>query len=239
MVEGTKSVIELLRSDLSIDSLWATESWIRSHENEWQRIKPNIITAKEMERITTLKTPQEVLAVAGAPSYTINHIDRNAPLLILEAIRDPGNLGTIVRTADWFGITQILASLDTVELTNPKTIQATMGSFSRVKVVYNDLSEYLEGRKDAPLYGTFMQGTALSEVKFPSNGMILIGNEANGISEALYPFITERISIPTHSHTAESLNASIAAAIVLYEASKGSPLSPHTPPLRKSRNERR
>ena len=217
IVEGTKSVLELLRSDLKVNALWATEDWCKAHKNEAVHVLFNTLYLKEIERISTLKTPQEVLAIAEIPAFTISNIDPKKTLLILDAIRDPGNLGTIIRTADWFGITQILASSDTVEWTNPKTIQSSMGSFTRVKVIYADLAGYLKSRNDAPLFGTFMQGTPISKVNFPANSMILIGNEASGISDNLLPFITENISIPTYSNTTESLNASIATAIVLYE----------------------
>ena len=221
LVEGTKSVLELLHADLKVNALWITENWAKIHEKEIHSFPFNTLSLKEMERISALKTPQEALAIAKIPTYTIYDIDPAKPLLILDAIRDPGNLGTVIRTADWFGITQILASLDTVELTNPKTIQASMGSFTRMKVIYTNLGDYLKNRNDAPLFGTFMQGTPISKINFPENSMILIGNEANGISDTLLSFITEKICIPTQSNTAESLNASIAAAIVLYEFRKG------------------
>ena len=217
LVEGTKSVLELIASDIKINALWFTEHWAKEHKNEIRSLPFNTLSLKDMERISTLKTPQEALAVAEIPFFSVDEIDNTAPLLILDAIRDPGNLGTIVRTADWFGITQILASLDTVELTNPKTIQASMGSFARVKVIYADLAVYLKSRNDTPLFGTFMEGTPISKINFAFNSMILIGNEANGISDALLPFITEKIYIPAHSDSTESLNASIATAVVLYE----------------------
>ena len=217
IVEGTKSVLELLHSNLKVTALWVTENWAKTHEKEIDSFPFNILSLKDMERISTLRTPQEALAIAEIPTYGVHDIDHTQPLLILDTIQDPGNLGTIVRTADWFGITQILASLDTVELTNPKTIQAAMGSFARVKVIYTDLLNYLKNRADAPLFGTFMQGTPISEINFPTNSMILIGNEGNGISDALLPFITEKISIPACSDTTESLNASVATAIMLYE----------------------
>ena len=221
IVEGTKSVLELLHSDLKVNTLWITENWAKIYEKEIFSFSFNILSIKDMERISTLKTPQEALAIAEIPYFGIHDIDNAKPLLILDAIRDPGNLGTIIRTADWFGITQILASLDTVEVTNPKTIQASMGSFVRVKVIYTNLADYLKNRNDAPLFGTFMQGTPISKINFPENSMIAIGNEANGISDTLLPFITEKIYIPAHSNTTESLNASIATAIVLYEFRQG------------------
>ena len=222
IVEGTKSVLELLRSNLKVKALWSTENWAKTHKDNILSCHFNTLSLKEMERISTLKTPQESLAIVEIPVFSVCDIDNSAPLLILDAIRDPGNFGTIIRTADWFGITQILASPDTVELTNPKTIQASMGAFARVKIIYSDLAEYLTKRNDAPLFGTFMQGTPISQGNFSSNSMILIGNEANGISDTLLPFITEKISIPAHSHDTESLNASIATAIVLYEFRRNS-----------------
>ena len=217
IVEGTKSVLELLHSDLKVKAVWATENWVKTHEKETRTVPLHTLSLKEMERISTLKNPQEVLAIAEMKNFTQSDICNTKALLVLDAIRDPGNLGTIIRTADWFGITQILASIDTAEFTNPKTIQASMGSFTRIKMIYTDLADYLKNRNDTPLFGTFMQGTPISQVNFPKNSIVVIGNEAHGISDTLLPFITEKISIPSYANNTESLNASIATAIVLYE----------------------
>ncbi|MDR3047833.1 MAG: RNA methyltransferase [Bacteroidales bacterium] len=221
IVEGTKSILELLKSDFITTELWATNTWLDMYAHY---IAPEIeispLTPAELERISILTTPQEVLAIAKMPQPTATDLNSNKPLIVLDDIRDPGNLGTIIRTADWFGIRQILASPQSVEFTNPKTIQATMGSFTRVKVVYKNIADYLSLRQDHPsVIGAFMDGTPISKTTFQNNSIIIIGNEANGISKTLFPFINQKVTIPAYDQHTESLNASIAAAIFMYKLS--------------------
>lgn len=217
LVEGTKSVIELLQSEITTEEVFATAEWITQFGIQIKNHIPcTEVSIKEMERISCFDTPQEVLAIAKRPSYLQAQIDSKKTLLVLDDIRNPGNLGTIIRTADWFGIDQILCSEDSVELTNPKTIQSTMGSFSRVKVFYGDIPSYLKGQKRA-VYGMFMDGENIGNVDFKSDDILIIGNESHGISASLQPFITQKITIPSSDSKAESLNASIATAILLYQ----------------------
>ena len=227
MVEGTKSVCDLLDSGMTVRELYASENWI----NEYRHLISNeieifCVTNSEMERLSNFKTPQEVLAVVATPEFCIRDIDEKLPLLVLDNIRDPGNMGTIIRTADWFGFRQILCSDTSVEFTNPKTIQATMGSFCRVNMFFSNLSAFLKARKEnGNVFGTYMEGKSISELKFPLNAVFVIGNESNGISEEVRPFINEKIHIPSPAipgQKAESLNASVAAAIVLYQYSVSS-----------------
>lgn len=227
LVEGTKSVCDLLNSKMKIKELFASEKWIDEHRdlisNDFEIF---CVTNSEIERMSNFKTPQEVLAVVVSPQFFIDDIDEKLPLLVLDDIRDPGNLGTIIRTAEWFGFRQLLCSDTSVEFTNPKTIQATMGSFCRMKIVFSNLPVFFKARKDnSQVFGAFMEGQNITESKFPLNAVFVIGNESNGISEDVRPFINERIHIPSpivKGQKAESLNASVAAAIVLYQYSVSS-----------------
>lgn len=220
MVEGEKSVFELLRSAWKTELVYCEENWFAEHSQEFShKTKTIVITRKEMERISSLKTPQPVLAIAYLPKFSTADIVNNEPLLALDSIRDPGNLGTIIRTADWFGMKQILCSPDTVEFSNPKTIQASMGSFTRVKLIYHDLPSYIESLNGKrTIIGTFTDGESIKGMKIEKNAIVVIGNEAQGISEKLNPFITKKITIPSGGEReTESLNASVATAIILYQ----------------------
>ncbi|MDR2978901.1 MAG: RNA methyltransferase [Bacteroidales bacterium] len=219
IVEGNKSVIEVIRSDWEIVSLFSVPGWMAENTAILPTFDHYEISRSELERLSTLQTPQEVMAVVRKQTFDAKSIDQEQQLLVLDGIRNPGNMGTIIRTADWFGMRQILCNEDCVELTNPKVIQASMGSFLRVKVVYADIVSFL---RQLPakrnIYGTFMEGTSIRDIAFTNNDIVIIGNEGKGISEQVTPLITEKITIPhTQKHQTESLNASIAAAILLYE----------------------
>lgn len=219
IVEGTKSVLDLLNSDFIVHEVFGTEKWYCSHAiPQLDKTKSTIVTAKEMERISCLHTPQEVMAIVSFPIYSLTDIPKNSPLLVLDDIRDPGNLGTIVRTAEWFGFKHILCSPNCVELTNPKTIQATMGSFCRVKVIYADLVHFFQNTQHSGrVLGTFIEGKSISDVDFQTDDILVIGNESKGISESLSSFINLKVHIPAVSNShAESLNASVATAILLH-----------------------
>lgn len=219
VVEGTKSVCDLLASSLPVEELFATEAWTEAHRAELSHVPFTVVTPAELERITALSTPQAVLAVVRTPHFTTADLDFGDALLVLDGIRDPGNLGTILRTADWFGFRQVLCSEDCVEWTNPKTVQATMGSFARVKVVYAHLPECLS-QVQGRIFGTFMQGEPIQNIDFQKNDILVIGNEGKGISPEVAQCVQQRVSVPLASANpshAESLNASIAASIVMYE----------------------
>ena len=222
IVEGTKSVLDLLHSELAVETVYALPLWLEAHTDDLRGVTCESVSESELERISCLTTPQQVLAVAARPEPSLNDLDFGCTLLMLDGIRDPGNLGTMVRTADWFGIRQVVCSPDCVELTNPKVVQATMGSFARVKVVYTDLPELLaSGRVTGNVYGTFMEGEPLKEAAFRAGDVLVIGSEGKGISPDVAARVTRKVSIPAGVHSgerAESLNASIAAAIVMYEA---------------------
>lgn len=221
IVEGTKSVLDLLNSQLTVKKVFALDNWSTEHRASLEGYSVTSVIENELERISCLKTPQEVLALAEIPQFDIHNIDFQQPILALDGIRDPGNLGTIIRTADWFGIKQVVCSNDCVEWTNPKVVMATMGSFSRMKVYYTDLVKFLQKKEiKGKIYGTFMQGNPIQNVDFQKHDVLVIGNEANGITKEVEQVISERVHIPSYANSttkAESLNASIATAIVLYQ----------------------
>lgn len=221
IVEGTKSVLDLLHSDLKIYEMYALPAWKAAYGGAVASVVCEEITANELERISCLITPQEVLAVVETPVYSMELIDYEDFILVLDGIRDPGNLGTIIRTADWFGIKQVVCSPDCVEWTNPKTVQATMGSFTRIRIYESDLVRFFNNkRNEAPIYGAFMQGDDIRTLAFEKNAVLIIGNEGKGISPEVEKCVTRKIHIPSFAKNgdhAESLNASIAAAVSMYE----------------------
>jgi TrmH family RNA methyltransferase len=214
IVEGAKSVAELLRSDFEVKWLAATDDFLQLHANVLsnRHIEWTEASAKELGQLGTFQTNDGALAVASMkPNQPLTV--QNEYALILDDIRDPGNLGTIIRTADWYGIDKIIASEETADFYNPKVISATMGSFCRVQLYYANLVEYLNATH-LPVYGTFLNGKNIYTVDFEKAGLIAMGNEANGISTEVGQLVTVPITIPKRGG-AESLNASIATAIVL------------------------
>lgn len=222
IVEGIKSVDDLLRSSFEVEEVLATEAWVGEHESGVPATAElTMVTPSEMERLSAWKNPQPVMAVVRIPQRDLSDIQYNQPLLMLDDLRDPGNMGTIIRTADWFGIRQLVCSQTTVELYNPKVIQATMGSFTRVKVYYTDLEFFIDNNlKERRVLGAFLEGTPVQHFDFHPSDVIVIGNEANGITEAVARKINAKILIDSpvkSADKAESLNASIAAAIMMYQ----------------------
>lgn len=218
LVEGYKCVEMLCGSDFKIEEIFATETALR--DNDWLRpLSPTLITAEEMSRISTMQTPPELLAIAQQRT-NLPKIPNNQPVLVLDHISDPGNLGTIIRTADWFDIQHIVCSPDCVELYNPKVIQATMGSFAHVNVHKLPLVPFLQNEgQHRRILGTFLNGTDIRTLDFQPSDIVVIGNESNGISDEVAQTVTQRITIPSAAQgreTAESLNAAIAAAVVMF-----------------------
>ncbi len=212
VVEGGKMLEELLQSDFEVETIFATTSWVENNSN----VDSIEVSEKELKGISLLKTPNEVVAVVKQKKKQL--IDVSSQLTIaLDTIQDPGNLGTIIRTADWFGIKNVLCSHDSVDLYNPKVIQATMGSFLRVNIVYADLCEFFSSNKNLTVYGAFLDGDNVYKKQLSSNGSVLLmGNESKGISEELKPFVTDKVSIPKLGE-AESLNVAAATAILCSE----------------------
>ncbi len=209
MVEGRKGVEELLKSDFEVTTVFGTRDFIGSHDIKDAEVIE--ATAAELESLGSVETNDSVLAIARTKDNIRPSIGANEYALVLDDIRDPGNLGTIIRTADWYGIKHVIASEETADFYNPKVIRSTMGSFCRVKIYYTSLDDFLEGGK--VVYGTFLDGANVHELKL-SPGLIVIGNESNGISKEVAKHVTQKITIPRFGK-AESLNASIATAIIL------------------------
>lgn len=214
MVEGAKSVTELLHSDFEIVWLAGREDFITRHQVllDRKRIETVVATESELSQVGTFQTNDAAIAIARMKENKLPVLHETY-CLALDDLRDPGNVGTIIRTADWYGIKTIIASEETADFYNPKTISATMGSFCRVNVFYTDLVSFLRTTK-LPVYGAFMNGTDVHEVNFGKGGIVVIGNESNGISDAVGQLVTQRITIPRIGG-AESLNAAIATGIVL------------------------
>ncbi len=217
IVEGLKSIQEFINSEYLFDSVYCTENLMLKLDNLSRKIKPVIISESELSRISTLSTPQAILAVVQIPKHTeinIKKLDRSF-FLALDGVQDPGNLGTIIRTADWFGLNTILCSMDTAEVYNPKVVQASMGSLSRVNIIYTDLG-VLFSQINIPVYGALLDGKSIYETDFGQAGIVLLGNEGNGISKELVEKINYPITIPRFGK-AESLNVAISASIFCSE----------------------
>lgn len=218
-VEGTKTVMDL-SPYFSCEILCATSDWLVSNQVQANEIIE--IDENELKKISNLKTPQKVLAVFKKKEIQLDVNEINNSLsLVLDNIQDPGNLGTIVRIADWFGIKNILCSLDTADVFNPKTIQATMGAIARVKVHYVHIPDFLLSLNPAlTVFGTFLEGDNIYKSSLPQKGLIVMGNEGNGISDELRSFVKKKLYIPSfpqNSETSESLNVAVATAIVCSE----------------------
>ena len=217
IVEGLKSIQEFINSEYLVDSVYCTENLMLKLDNLSRKIKPVIISESELSRISTLSTPQAILAVVQIPKHTeinIKNLDCSF-FLALDGVQDPGNLGTIIRTADWFGLNTILCSMDTAEVYNPKVVQASMGSLSRVNIIYTDLG-VLFSQINIPVYGALLDGKSIYETDFGQAGIVLLGNEGNGISKERVEKINYPITIPRFGK-AESLNVAISASIFCSE----------------------
>lgn len=215
VVEGAKSVMELLKSDFVTTWVAATEDFIVDNERQLRLSGAEIITSSEAQLATlgTYQSNDAVVAVARMKPNRFLEIVDGEIALVLDSIRDPGNLGTIIRTADWYGIKNIIASEDTADFYNPKVLSATMGSFTRVEIQYVSLVDYLTASRK-PIYGTFLNGLDVHQLSFKTGGLIVIGNESNGISPVVENLVSQKITIPRVGR-AESLNAAIATGIVL------------------------
>ncbi len=223
IVEGIKSCTELIHSKIEVIEIFLTEKTAPQFSQILKNNSFVIVSENEMERMSCLKTAPEILCIAKIPLFSVSDFDPHLPILILDEIKDPGNLGTIIRNADWFGITQLFCSENSVEFSNPKVIQATMGSFTRVQIVYGDIVSFLSGENNRNIYGMVMDGDPIEKTSFHTNDILIIGNESHGISFPVLKKITQKILIPHYvskPETAESLNASVASGIVLYEFSK-------------------
>ena len=219
VAEGHKLVGELLGKFHCV-LLVAKDSWLSEH-TEVDADEILQVTSDELTRVSFLKQPQDVLAVFKQPNYLMDtEVIRQSLCLALDDVQDPGNLGTIIRIADWFGIEHIFCSQGTVDVFNPKVMQATMGAIARVQIHYCDLQELISSHPDIPIYGTFLDGNDMYNESLSANGLIVMGNEGNGISQEISQHINKRLYIPNYPanrETSESLNVAIATAVVCAE----------------------
>lgn len=214
-MEGAKGVRELLGSDLKAVLVAATDDFLKQNERLVAGSGAEVLSVKpsDLERLGSFQSNDSVLAVARIRPNQPPALRSGEFALVLDDIRDPGNLGTIIRTADWYGIRHIIASEETADLYNPKTINATMGSYTRVNVFYTDLASFIR-ESGQMVYGAFLDGENIHDMRFDGGGLIVIGNESTGISAPVVSLVRRRITIPRRGG-AESLNASIAAAVIL------------------------
>jgi TrmH family RNA methyltransferase len=213
IVEGAKNTLELLNSSYKIKYLMVGEPFLNRYQKEINssRIDPIIVKDKELSALGSFKSNMDALAVVhekAPPEYKPKGFD-----LVLDNIRDPGNLGTIIRLADWYGINNIICSETTAEFYNPKVISASMGSFFRINLYRRNLKEFLSKHQSRKIYGALLAGENVHKIKFASDALLIIGNESHGIHPDLTPLITDKITIPKIGQ-AESLNAAMATAII-------------------------
>ena len=242
LVEGNKLVDELLSSNFKVENILVTDLWIEKFPEMASRLPfYDIISQKQMEQISCMVTAPGILATAHTPYYNISPANaENEFVIALDGINDPGNLGTIIRTADWFGIKKIVCSRDCADAWQAKTIQSTMGSIFRIEIMETDLKGFLTetnntdvaykinstdvaSRVPTPIYGALMEGENIFTKKIEKkNGVIIIGSESHGIRQDILPLVTSPIHIPrAEGSKTESLNASIAAAIIISAVSYG------------------
>ena len=220
VAEGPKIADEILGSSWKIQRMFATDEYLDSHPSV--RLSGDFeitpVSGSELGRISFLTTPHQVVLLVRLPADQDAEDENYKGLsLVLDQIQDPGNLGTIIRTADWFNVRHIYCSPDCADAFSPKVVQATMGSLLRVNTHYLDLSDFLGRIKEVPVYGAFASGNSIYETKLEHPAFIVIGNESKGIRAGLHPLITHSISVPRQVRSAESLNASVAAGIVMNE----------------------
>ena len=212
VAEGEKIVNELLNSKFEIEHVYATIFF--SGINNYQKSDITLVSNDELSRISSLMSPNNVLAIV---KMSQQELESNTGItLVLEDVNDPGNLGTIIRICDWFGVKQLICSKSTVDCYNPKVVQSAMGSLFRIDIKYIDLDAYLADI-DMPIYGAYINGIDVKEQEFPRKAHLVMGNESNGISESLSKYITNKVSVKNIGNNAESLNVAIATSILLHE----------------------
>ncbi len=210
IAEGKKTVFELLDANLQIEYFITTDKNLINHQNT------QLITDDVMKKISCLDTPSSVLAVFKIPEHKT--LPQTNKILVLDQLKDPGNLGTIIRLCDWFGIEQLVCSHDTVEAFNPKVVMASMGSIGRVKIFYTDLQKFLS-QTTLPIYGAFLEGEQIYKCKLPNDAVLVMGSESHGIGIEVEKLIHHRLTIPQFSihQKTESLNVGTATAVLLSE----------------------
>jgi len=225
IAEGEKLVMEMLDSEFSVTYIAGTKDWFEKQNKQTlnQCKEQDVVNQKELDRLSFQKTPQNVLCVAKLPNYQLNFEElKNELTLVLDNVQDPGNLGTILRVADWFGIGHIICIEDTADAFNPKVVQSTMGAICRVKTYYEDFETLLPKIKSLglPLYGTTLDGENVYNTPLANEGLIMMGNESKGINAQWIKMLDKKLMIPFYPEKkkrSESLNVAIASAIVCAE----------------------
>lgn len=214
LVEGDKLVRELLTSNFKLDAIYGIEAWQTTVD--LKKVPFFAVSESDLAKISTHEAPNQVVAVAEIPTPQHGVQLQDALYVACDNLNDPGNAGTIIRTADWFGIKRVLFSENSVDVYNPKVVSSAKGSLFRVTCTYTDLATLFTANPHLPVYGTFIDGSDIYKAPLTKTGIILIGNEANGITAELQPLVKHRIAIPNFGK-AESLNAAMAAGIVMSE----------------------
>ncbi len=212
VAEGIKVVDEFLASGLEVENLYGTEDVLERYNT----VNPTLITEQELAKISLFKTPNKVLAVFKM--IAVKEINPKGLKVVLDDVNDPGNLGTIIRLCDWFGVEELICTENTVDCYNSKVVQSTMGSLARVKVLYTDVKVFL-AKTNLPVYIADMAGENIYTTNLPSDGVVVMGNEANGVSQEIRKLINHKLSIPRFGRLkeTESLNVATATAIILSE----------------------
>lgn len=220
IIEGIKSISEFIDSPYEVQSIYFLPEYRSLLPKLTANIKLFEINNAELDKISTLQAPQGILALVHIPQQIALDILslKNSFSLVLDGVQDPGNLGTIIRTADWFGFKNVICSLNTVEVYNPKTVQATMGSLSRMRVSYEDLTVLL-GSSTIPVFGAVLNGSSIYKTDWGLEGLVILGNEGQGISPEIRKLITHPVTIPRIGG-AESLNVAVCAAILCADISR-------------------
>ncbi len=218
IAEGEKLVCDIFNSNLNIKHIYCTEDFI-ARNSDLNILGKTIVHESSLKKISNLKTPHKVVAAVELPDSKPFKFNKSELIIALDGIRDPGNMGTIIRLADWFGIKKIICSKDTVDAFNPKVVQSSMGSIAGVDIYYVNLLEYLQKakNKNISIYGTFLEGNNIYKSELKPEGIIVMGNEGQGISKEVKKVITDKLLIPSFNNNkyAESLNVSMATAIVI------------------------
>jgi len=212
VAEGEKILNELLNSKFEIADIYATKQFSGINSDQYSSV--TLVSDEELSRISNLTSPNKVLAIVRLSQQEFEY--NTGITLVLDDVNDPGNLGTIIRMCDWFGVIQLICSINTVDCYNPKVVQSTMGSLFRVNIIYLDLATYL-ANIDTPIYGAYMDGIDVKVQELHNQSHIIVGNEANGISKSISKYITNKVSIKNIGKNAESLNVAVATSILLHE----------------------
>lgn len=215
IAEGPKIVAELLdANNMQVKQVFALKGWLAEHKIKYPAIDFIETAEHELQKISQLTTANQVLAVLHKMDEWTDLDPKGVISIVLDGIQDPGNLGTIIRIADWFGIPQLICSNNCADMYNPKLVQSTMGSISRVKIMYTDIEQWLSRQKGIAIYAAALHGKDMGTMPKLNEGIIIIGNESKGISDAVFELVNEKITIPRKGH-AESLNAAVATGIIL------------------------